>query len=543
VSEAATSPRYTTAEDWARLRRDSLHALPDGLVGKALPDVLLPYQGDLLAATAVNRVTVVEKSRRTGITWALGADGVLTSAAAKSAGGMDTLYIGYNLEMAREFVDVAAMWARAFDQVASEVEATIFDDGESDIKAFRITFASGFEILALSSKPRSLRGRQGYVIIDEAAFHDDLPALMKAALALLIWGGKVCICSTHEGDDNPFNTLVQDVRAGRRPYALLRLDFDEALRQGLYQRICLATGQTWTPEAEAEWRAGVIADYGEDADEELFCIPARGKGAYIPAPLIEARMADAPVLRWQMPDSFAEWPEHLREAEARDWCEAHLKPLLETLNPQLLSAFGEDFGRVCDLTVIWPYQIAPDMRRLTPFVVELFNIPFEQQRQVLFYVVDRLPRFYAGAMDATGNGAWLAEVAAQKYGMTRVEQVKLSPEFYREHMPRFKAAFEDDAITIPRDSDVMGDLRLLKNIDGVGRIPPVERTRGRDNKKRHGDAAIAAFLGYYATTVHPVEYDYLAAGAADPVALRRGEDVIERPVRLTAGFGVRKGVL
>ena len=30
------------------------------------------------------------------------------------------------------------------------------------------------------------------VLIDEAAFHDDLPGLIKAAMAMLIWGGFCC---------------------------------------------------------------------------------------------------------------------------------------------------------------------------------------------------------------------------------------------------------------------------------------------------------------------------------------------------------------
>ena len=33
-------------------------------------------------------------------------------------------------------------------------------------------------------------GQQGFVLIDEAAFHDDLGEVLKAAFALLIWGGK-----------------------------------------------------------------------------------------------------------------------------------------------------------------------------------------------------------------------------------------------------------------------------------------------------------------------------------------------------------------
>ena len=46
------------------------------------------------------------------------------------------------------------------------------------INAFRIKFASGFEIMALSSAPRGLRGKQGVVIIDEAAFVDQLGTMV-----------------------------------------------------------------------------------------------------------------------------------------------------------------------------------------------------------------------------------------------------------------------------------------------------------------------------------------------------------------------------
>lgn len=541
------SPRLVTEAEWRQHRAEALHALPTtgGLV-----DVLMPYQQELLATTAANRVTVVEKSRRTGFTWAAGADAVLTSGADRAAGGMDTLYLGYNLEMAREFIDTCAMWAKAFNQVATAIEETLFDDGrdengvEKHIKAFRISFASGFEILALTSKPRSLRGRQGYVILDEAAFHDDLGEVLKAAMALLIWGGKVLVLSTHDGDLNPFNQLVNECRSKRKPYALLRCDFDEALRQGLYQRICLARGWTWSPEAEAKWRAGIIAEYGEDADEELFCIPAKGKGAFIAAALIEARMQSGiPVIRWEQPAQFAEWPEHLRRAEVRDFCERELKPLLEGLDKRLVHCFGQDFGRVSDLSVLWPLAIQKDLRRTTPFIVELRNIPFEAQRDIVFYICDRMPRFGAGAFDATGNGAYLGEVAMQRYGSGRIAQVKMSLEWYRENMPRYKAAFEDDTIVLPRDTDVLADHRMIKMIDGVGQIPRADRKAGADGQKRHGDSAIAGALAYHATTLDIAVYEYVSGVIApgdddDPVR----QDGADRAVKITGGFRTNPGI-
>ncbi len=479
-------------------------------------DLLLGYQKRLLETTAVNQVTVVEKSRRIGYSWAIAADGVLTSAADKAAGGMDTLYIGYNLDMAREFIDTAGAWARLFDRACSELAEFMFDDGSDDgIKAFRITFASGFDIVALASRPRSLRGRQGYVIIDEAAFHDDLDELLKAALALLIWGGKVAIVSTHDGADNPFARLVEDIRAGKRPYALVRVTFDDALADGLFRRICLVRGKPWTAAAEAAWRAEIVAFYGDGADEELFCIPRNSGGTYLPRTLIEACASrDIPVLRWAVPETFVDQPQHITQALARDWCETHLTPLLTPLDPGLTSYCGQDFGRTGDLSVIWPLQLQRDLVRRTPFVVELRNVPFEEQKQILFFILDRLPRFAFAALDAGGNGSAQAEAARRRYSIHRVDEVKFSTEWYRQHMPRFKAAFEGSSIVIPADADIRTDLQAITMEAGVAKVPTNAHSAGADGGQRHGDAAIAAALAWYASEQDRTPIEYQTVGRA-----------------------------
>lgn len=140
--------------------------------------------------------------------------------------------------------------------------------------------------------------------------------------------------------------------------------------------------------------------------------------------------------------------------------------------------------------------------------VELGNCPFRQQEQVLAFVVDRLPLFRFGAMDAGGNGAALAEFAADKYGTTRIEQIKLSEAFYMGEMPRFKAAFEDGTLdALPRDDQCRDDLRAIRKVNGVPKLPSTATQRagasgsgGADQAKqqRHGDFAIGLFLAYYA---------------------------------------------
>ena len=466
------------------------------------PAVLLQYQQDWIKDTSP--VKVCEKSRRVGLSWAEAADAALTGSADRGAGGDDTWYIGYNQDMAKEFIRDVGDWAKHFQLAAGEMEEEVFKDEDKDILTFVIKFASGYRVTALSSRPSNLRGKQGRVVIDEAAFHDDLQGLIKAAMALLMWGGKVRIISTHDGDGNPFNELVLDCRAKKVPYSLHRIEFKAAIAQGLFQRICLSTGKPWSPEAEAEWVAGIYAFYGDHAAEELDVIPSSGRGAYLTRAQIEACMAKGiPVLRLSLPDGFSLLADHLRQAEVSDWCQENLLPLLQDLNPRHSHYFGEDFARSGDLTVIWPLAETEHLQLITPFVVELRNVPFEQQKQILFYVLDRLPRFMAGAMDARGNGQYLAEVTMQKYGQDRIAQVMLSTEWYRENMPPFKAAIEDKTLTLPDDADVLADLRTIRMDKGVAKVPDNARVRGSDGKDRHGDSAVALAMANYA--VHNME--------------------------------------
>lgn len=520
IAEAPVNPT-----DWAALREAAVAAmprLPDGGEG-----VLLPYQRALVEAVSAHDVTVYEKSRRIGATWGVGAQAVLLSGASRvqrasgttrAGGGMDVFYIGYNLDMAREFIGVCGMWAKSLGMAAGSIGEFLFTDQEKDggarhIQAFRIAFASGFEIVALASRPRSLRGRQGFVIVDEAAFHDDLKELLKAALALLIWGGRVLLISTHDGAENPFAETIADCRSGKLPYAVLRTTFDEALQDGLYRRICTVQGKTWSPEREAEWRAKIRSFYGDGAGEELDVIPRAGSSRFLPLHLIEARTDKAAlVLRWRCDDAFVHQPEQARERAAIAWCEEHLGPILRRLDPQYgdagfglphRKALGSDFARSGDLSVFWPVVVMPDLLRRCPFTVELRNVPFDQQRQILFYILDRLSQLSAVALDATGNGSYLAEVTMQRYGAHRVEGIHLTEAWYRAQMPKLRAAFEDAGLTIPADAGTVDDFRQLELVRGVARVPDKRQvTKGEDKDKaggqRHGDAAIAAALAIYA---------------------------------------------
>lgn len=462
------------------------------------PMALLPYQQRWAKDGAP--VKVIEKSRRIGLSWGEAADTALLAA---SANGMNAFYIGYMKEMAQEFIRDCADFAKAYSLAAGEISETeeVWQEGEEkkSIFIYTLRFQSGWRIEALSSAPRNLRGKQGRVILDEYAFHSDQKELLKAALALLIWGGQVHVISTHNGTDNPFNALCLDIRAGKKPYALHRVSFQEAVDEGLYERVCLRTGQPPSAAGKAAWVQGIYDQYGADAEEELDCVPSNSGGAWLSRALIEARMVDAPVLRWKPPaKDFSLWPEHLRSAEMRDWLETHARPILATLDPTARSGFGMDFGRTGDLSVLLPYQIGQALRRHFPFALELSNCPFDQQREALYYIGERLPRLSAGKLDARGNGQYLAEKAVQKWGAGRIEAVMLSLAWYRDHSAPFKAALEDGTVELVRDADHLDDLRAFQVVKGIPLLPDT-RSTGQDGSQRHGDAGVAYLLAYAAS--------------------------------------------
>lgn len=477
----------------------------------AAPAALLPYQQRWVADPSPFKAA--EKSRRTGLTWAEASDDVIIAALAKSEGGMNVYYIGTDKEMTEEYIDACAMWAKAFNHYATAREDGFWDEAEEEedkhIKTFRIRFPeSGHSILALASRPRKLRGRQGVLVGDEAAFQDDLPGLLKAAMAFLIWGGKVRLISTHFGEANDFNQTLLDIRAGTRKGSIHSIPFRKAVAEGLYKRICLRMGKAWTQEAESAWVEDTYAFYGTDAPEELDCIPSQGSGLYLPRPLIMQCMAEGiPILAWAQPDDFVLDPERLDIT--RQWIADTLKPILDNL-PGRRSVYGQDFARDGDLSVIWVLQEDGARWRMA-FAVELRNMPFDVQAEIRDAILDRLPLFHFANFDARGNGQSHAEGALQKYGESRVGCVKATVEWYSIYFPKYKKAYESQEIEVAKSEDIVADHRhviLKKGVPGMDD----KRSLGADKLPRHGDSAVAGVLAWAATLAEGGPVDFAAGG-------------------------------
>ena len=473
-----------------------------------VPTVLLPYQQAWIADKS--QLKIAEKSRRIGLTWAEAADAVLDAA---SEGGQNCYYLGYNKDMTVEFIQACAMWAKAFDAACGDVEEGLWADGDKHIQTYIIRFPkSGKRIEALTSRPSNMRGRQGRVIMDEFAFHDNQVELLKAAIALLIWGGCVRVISTHDGEDNPFNQLINEIKAGKRKGSVHRTTFKEAVNQGLYKRVCLRKKIKFDPKEQQEWVNDIYKFYGDAANEELDVIPSKGGGKWLSQALLDARKdPNIPVIRFTPPegwDNFDKVSEETRNAEVLEFFNENLKPLLEAIPKTTKNFYGLDFARKKNACSFWVLSEGIQSRKTCPFVFEMFKTPYKQQEEFLKLIVAMLPNFSKGAHDASGNGGFLAEAMQVKFG-DRVEAVMLTESWYREHTPHFKSALEDgDIVNMPADQDIMEDHRAFVMINGVGRIPATGSNS--NNKDRHGDSGIAHLLADYASKNPSAPYEFTA---------------------------------
>ena len=477
---------------------EALEELPKGTL-------LLPYQQRLLQAVAATSLLVCEKSRRIGATWALAADAVLRAGRSREAGGTNVIYISYAMDMTREFVDACAVFARIFNQGLSSVDAFLFkdksEDGDKEINAFRINFASSFKIQALSSAPRSLRGKQGLVIIDEAAFVDSLPELVKAAMAMVIWGARVVVISTHNGVDNAFNRLLDDVKAGRQKGLTVKITFADAVNDGLYERICLMKGDELTPQGKVKFVADVRGYYGKDVGEELDVVPSAGGGSWI-------RPADVSTATC---DNTIVGPHNYQGG----FCYV-----------------GWDVARRKDLSVI---TVDEDVNGVLVEreVIVMEKWKFSAQHKEFDRVMNRYRVVRAG-VDETGLGLAVCEAAQERHGSTRVVGVTFSNSSKLEMATEYRQRFEDERKKISDDPLLRSDILSLKKSGGSSGVPVFANDKNITDG--HGDrfwsgalASLMARTGYMPFAYHPAGRNSV------------NSDDARRRVRTTSGLRAVKG--
>lgn len=464
-------------------RKAEILAIRQRIGGSDNP-VMLPYQRDWV--TDKNTRKIADKSRRIGITWAESCDAVLTAAAEK---GANNLYVSTRQELTKEYIDTCQEWAEVLLGYPCIPQEESVGLGDEKFLALTLEFPSGYKIYALSSNPANLRGLQGNVTIDEAAHHKDLPKLIKAASAMVVWGGKLRLISTHNGKTNPFN---KEIASGR--YSYHRTTIAEAFDQGLGEVILQKSGVKATTEAIAALLQEIIETHGEHAPEELFCEPSDVATSYFSHDVVvRATRPEYPVIRLELEDSFALLPLFQQEEFIDNWLLSEVNPLIKDADKLKNAFFGCDFARNRHLSV-FVVMLGDDFKGEfnVPFMLEMRNVPHERQAQVIQFIMRQYRRFRKAAFDATGNGSYLAEAMATRFGFNKVDQVKFSEKEYLVRFPKYKGLLESGRLTIPYSEDIVDDHLVISLTGGVPKPPT--RGSGEEGQQRHGDSCIALML-------------------------------------------------
>jgi len=481
-----------------------------------------------LVAKKKNFTVVAEKSRQIGFTWGTACGAVIVASLPRNQGGLDVYYMSTGQDDARDFINECMRWIiEKFSPILErcpEVEEFdwIDDDDPVAIQTFRIRFPSGFAIYALPSRPARMRGKKRCLAILDEAAQNDLDAWIKATGALKFWGGQRAIISTHYGSDSAFYKYVQRVKAsiadGKRMASLHSVFLHDALRQGVYRRMCrLARPQVrWTQELEDAWVEELRNEYGDGFDEECLGIVAGASNQLIGRQLVVAAQtlspAECPIVEicggdeprmwingdlvessdkpWPLPtESVQETasPEE-RERMVRGWLDAHLASTLKRINALGHDIHvGDDYGRSGDISykVIGTNDSAN--RRAVRLVIECDRVPFTIQSQIADYCWPILTRLRSGSGDGNGNGSQCAERAKD---MTR-GKMAVTMRLPDTAFTRLRTRLEHGTLALPRHSkELADDLTSLKRKgNGKGIDAPQRRTdRGQ---QRHADGAYA----------------------------------------------------
>ena len=393
---------------------------------------------------------MIEKSRRIGLSWAEAYDAVMHAA----TGEGNVYYQAYDREMTRTFIDDAAEWSSRLSSGAAEVGETVYEDGAGAVQVFRLGFASGCEIRSMTSSPRGFRskGRPGdRAIIDEAAFVDDLDAVLKAALAFRMWGGTVHIISTHNGEFSAFAGLLRDIKRGLIEGSAHTVTLTDALNDGLYKRICAIRGTSWSRAAQSRWVRGLRSEYGARASEELDCVPLSGHASW---------------LSWSL----------IRGAESVDAGDPARFGGGETY-------IGVDIARRRDLWVAAVIEKVGDVLWLRDLVVRR-DISFREQGALVSWLNGHY-RPVRIAVDQTGMGEALVERWREGLGRNLVEGVQMSPPRRLDVASALRERLEDGRLRIPADEALRADLHSVRSATGTTGSPRL--LAGRSAGLGHAD--------------------------------------------------------
>lgn len=390
-----------------------------------LATYLFPYQKAWLQDKS--RYKIWEKSRRIGATYVQSLEDVTDCL---EQNGLPVWFSSADESAAREYINYCSHWALMFNAVASAISTEVLDEKQG-INAYSIAFKNGSRIHAMSSNPKGFRSKGGKVVLDEFAWHKDQQALWTAARPVITWGHSLRILSTHNGKQSLFYRFLQDVDNGKLDWSKHHVSIQDAVAQGLADRIA---GKKLTKAERLAWLEQLRAEcHTQEAWlQEYCCQPVDEASAFLTLEMIMA-------------------------------CERPESAIVQSLDKVKGDLYiGYDVARRKHLSVIYVAELLGDAL-VTRHIFTVKNMSFSNQKELLFSLL-KLRTVRRCCIDASGLGMNLAEDAQAQFGNYRVEAVTFSGTVKEELATDLRIRFEDRSLLIPADEDLRNDLHSIRRI-------------------------------------------------------------------------------
>jgi len=406
--------------------------------------ILLPYQIEAIKGIESKRFSVLLWARQTGKSFTMSYYAIKRAIQFKNH---RILVISPSERQSKELLEKVKLHITALKLSG----VSFFEDAEA--LSLEARFPNGSKIIALPSKPETVRGYTGDVIMDEASFFEKGFEVYQAVYPTITRSShyKLIAISTPKSKKDLFYYLWNLAQGDPGHWFYFKLTIYDAIKMGLaINSEELKAGI----KNENIWKTEYLCEFLDD--EEVL----------LPYEVIQA-------------------------CEEKGILVSDLRLLQGDVY------LGVDIGRRHDLTVIALLERLGSVLYLRRLEI-LKKVPFSEQ----FAIIDHLCRFARKvAIDETGLGMQLAEELQKRWGEVKVQRVYFTAKIKEELAERLKAKFVDKLIRISPDPELREDLHSVQRlVTDAGNI----RYEGR-TEEGHADRFWALALAVHAASQDDVK--------------------------------------
>lgn len=397
--------------------------------------ILLPYQREALQGIKTHKYSVLLWCRQAGKSFVLA---LFAIERAVELNGHTVIVISPSERQSKEFMEKVRLHIQAIKALKIE----LFEDVVANVLGAK--FPNGSRIVAVPSKPETVRGFSGDVIMDEASFFERGHEVYQAVFPTITRKPqyKLVAISTPRSKKDIFYLLWHSAE-GDPLWFRMSLTIYDAAKKGLKVNIDeLKRGI----KSERAWRTEYLCEF---LDEEEVLLPYE----VITSSEEDTRVDD-----------------------------------LRSCTGELYA--GIDIGRRHDLTAIAVCEKLGSVLYLRKMEI-LKGVPFSEQAKVIDHIVSYCSKV---AIDETGLGMQLSEELERRWGTVKIKRVYFTARVKEELAERLKVKFQDRTIRIFSDNDLREELHSIRRV-----VSDSGNIRYEANSEEgHADRAWALALVVYA---------------------------------------------